>query len=64
MDKMKGPKNYPEIREEIGQKLLDSLDNIYFWYQEEWSEQCKLREETARSEIKRRIQKWMSKKGR
>ena len=62
MDNMKGPKNNPQIREAIGKKLLDKLDDIIFWYEDEWSPKCKLREVNARKDIRHRIEKWMAKR--
>ena len=62
MDKQKGPKNNPQIRREIGEKLLAKLDDIIFWYEDEWSPDCKLRKDRAEDDIRSRIEKWMAKK--
>ncbi len=62
MDKEKGPKNNPQIRREFGQILLNKLDEVIFWYEDEWSPAALQRKERAEKDIRDRIEKWMSMK--
>ena len=60
--KRKGPKNISQMRVLMGEHLLEKLDNMIFWMQDEWTPARQQRELRARNEIKKRIEKWIVKR--